>query len=344
MTVQAETPLSSFTYAGGGLTLSFAWSFDRESELLVTLNGAALGYLTDYTVDGGGDPLGGSITLLATPALTDVIVVRRTTELERQTDYVSALTTAQLNRDFDRLWWALQEAVYLGVATSIRIDGDELGDVTGLILPDAAGRALRTLTFDADGNILLLLTSTLLNDSFNSLPFITSLVGDADSFVVYDDSADAGARIIVDNAIGKPLGQGRWRLGAGIVLSAGVAKTVVYNLTTVDALRRGAYNPATGEYTCSIPCTLQVSASISLSVMGEGEFLQLDIEHQGASFARDKMYNETTDGGLDYIVAPPASLYPMAAGEVVRVRVLCSGSRTTDALNATCHLSIIELS
>lgn len=342
MSVQAELPLSSFTYAGGGLELSFAWSFDRESELRVTLNGAVLVYLSDYTVDGAGDPLGGSITLLATPANGDVIIVRRATLLERQTDYVQAFTAAQVNRDFDRLWWALQEAVYLGTNTSIRVDGSEVGSVSGLLLPDAAGRALRALTFDADGNVLLLLTSTLLNDSFSTLPFITALVGASDSFVVFDDSADGGARILADNAIGKPLGQGRWRLSAGIVLTAGAPQTVVYNQTTVDALQRGAFNISTGEYTCSVACTLQVSASMGCTI-GNGEYLQLDVEHQGSSFARDKVYNEITGGSQDYIVTPATAVYPVAAGEVVRVRVVCSGNRTTDALAATCHLSIVEL-
>lgn len=341
MTVTAELPLTQVTYAGGSLTIPFAWRFMRDVDVYVTIDTVAQVLNTDYTVSGAENPSGGSITLLATPADGAEIEVRRVTILERQTDYIQQFLASQVNRDFDRLWMAIQEAQFLGLDISITVPPGEVGSAGGLQLPPAAERALTTLTFDADGDILLILTSQLVNDSFGVLPVITTLDEVADTFVVYDDSASAGAQIVVQNAIGKPLGDGRWHTAAGQVLAANIAEPLELATALYDALERGAFSTSTYAYTAAEACRIEVTASVGATI-ANGEFLSVELFRNGVAFARGKQYNEITSGTQDYIVLAKGTTI-LIAGDVVTVSVTCSGARTLDSDTANTFLEIKEI-
>lgn len=108
MAVQDQVPYNQ--HVGNGLTTVFAFAFLLllEDDLKVYLDGVL--QTSGYTVSGVGNPTGGTVTFSVAPASSVVVLLDRDIPLERLTDYQDAgdLLADTLNRDFDRLWMAIQ--------------------------------------------------------------------------------------------------------------------------------------------------------------------------------------------------------------------------------------------
>ncbi|QLN47532.1 phage tail fiber protein [Klebsiella grimontii] len=117
MSVPNQTPYNIYT--ANGLTTVFAYEFYliSASDIQVTINGNEV--TSGYTVSGVGNTGGGEVTFLTAPANGATVIFERVTPTYRLTDYQDNgdLLADTVNKDFDRLWMAIQRAfIYLGVA------------------------------------------------------------------------------------------------------------------------------------------------------------------------------------------------------------------------------------
>lgn len=155
MPVVNETPVA--VSVANGVTTSFPHNFTvlDDGDIVVTgeLAGATTTYVlgADYSVTGTGTS-SGSVEFTTAPANGTTVTRYRDTALIRDTDYQEngALLAQTLDNDFDRLWLAYQEVQY-GSKTSVGSIRVPIGEMVN-VLPNKAGRALKSLTFDADGN------------------------------------------------------------------------------------------------------------------------------------------------------------------------------------------------
>lgn len=105
MAVAEQTPYKEYT--ANGVTTSFPLEFDCENQdhLIVTVN--------DIEPENGQWSLiNGAVVFLIAPANQAKIVIQRNTPFERDTDYQSynnSFRPSPVNKDFDRIWWKLQE-------------------------------------------------------------------------------------------------------------------------------------------------------------------------------------------------------------------------------------------
>jgi len=117
MSVPNQTPYNIYT--ANGLSTVFAYEFYliSASDIQVTINGSEV--TSGYTVSGVGNTGGGEVTFLTAPANGATVILERVTPTYRLTDYQDNgdLLADTVNKDFDRLWMAIQRAfIYLGVA------------------------------------------------------------------------------------------------------------------------------------------------------------------------------------------------------------------------------------
>ncbi|MDS6632212.1 phage tail fiber protein [Klebsiella michiganensis] len=117
MSVPNQTPYNIYT--ANGLSTVFAYEFYliSASDIQVTVNGSIV--TSGYTVSGVGNTNGGEVTFLTAPANGSTVIFERVTPTYRLTDYQDNgdLLADTVNKDFDRLWMAIQRAfIYLGVA------------------------------------------------------------------------------------------------------------------------------------------------------------------------------------------------------------------------------------
>ncbi|HHS9663886.1 TPA: phage tail fiber protein [Klebsiella quasipneumoniae subsp. quasipneumoniae] len=117
MSVPNQTPYNIYT--ANGLTTVFAYQFYiiSASDLEVSINGSVV--TSAYTVSGVGNKDGGDITFLTPPANGAVVMLERVVPTYRLTDYQDNgdLLADTINKDFDRIWMAIQRAfVDLGLA------------------------------------------------------------------------------------------------------------------------------------------------------------------------------------------------------------------------------------
>lgn len=117
MSVPNQTPYNIYT--ANGLTTVFAYEFYliSSSDIQVTINGNEV--TSGYTVSGVGNTNGGEVTFLTAPSNGTTVIFERVTPTYRLTDYQDNgdLLADTVNKDFDRLWMAIQRAfIYLGVA------------------------------------------------------------------------------------------------------------------------------------------------------------------------------------------------------------------------------------
>lgn len=156
MTVPLQDPIK--THAGNGVSTAFAFDFYvlQAADLVVTvmdLSGITTvkALTTDYTISGLGNQSGGAVTFLVPPASGTVVTLYRSVALSRQVDYQDNgdLPADTLNRDFDRIWMALQDRLLggLGLSSTLRVPSGETVDE----LPAAGSRANKYLGFDSAG-------------------------------------------------------------------------------------------------------------------------------------------------------------------------------------------------
>lgn len=117
MSVPNQTPY--IIYNANGLTTVFPFEFYiiNAGDIQVSLNGEVI--TSGYSVTGVGNVGGGDVTFLTPPANGTVVMLERVVPTYRLTDYQDNgdLLADTVNKDFDRLWMAIQRSfIYLGLA------------------------------------------------------------------------------------------------------------------------------------------------------------------------------------------------------------------------------------
>ena len=117
MSVPNQTPY--IIYNANGITTVFPFEFYiiNAGDITVTINGEPV--TSGYTVSGAGNVGGGDIIFLTPPAAGSVVMLERIVPTYRLTDYQDNgdLLADTINKDFDRLWMAIQRSfIYLGLA------------------------------------------------------------------------------------------------------------------------------------------------------------------------------------------------------------------------------------
>ena len=117
MSVPNQTPY--IIYNANGLTTVFPFEFYVISagDIQVTFNGVEI--TTGYSVSGVGNVSGGDVVFITPPAAGTVVMLERVVPTYRLTDYQDNgdLLADTVNKDFDRLWMAIQRSfIYLGLA------------------------------------------------------------------------------------------------------------------------------------------------------------------------------------------------------------------------------------
>lgn len=116
MAIPNQTPYNVFT--ANGISTVFPYEFYLLSaiDLTVSINGTV--QTTGYTVLGVGNIDGGEVVFLTPPANGSVVLLQRMVPTYRLTEYQDNgdLLADTVNKDFDRLWMAIQQAfLYLGL-------------------------------------------------------------------------------------------------------------------------------------------------------------------------------------------------------------------------------------
>lgn len=197
MSVPNQTPY--IIYNANGLTTVFPFEFYiiNAADLQVSINGTTV--TSGYSVSGTGNVGGGDVTFITPPASGSVVMLERVVPTYRLTDYQDNgdLLADTVNKDFDRLWMAIQRSfIYLGLALrrpllggpfnaeGYRISalGDPVNDQDAVTkkylennalvrtlrvpepyvdpLPAAAQRANKLLAFDSSGKPIVVLSES----------------------------------------------------------------------------------------------------------------------------------------------------------------------------------------
>ncbi|MDT7469855.1 hypothetical protein AN690_0212170 [Citrobacter freundii] len=117
MSVPNQTPY--IIYNANGLTTVFPFEFYviNSGDIQVTINGTVI--TSGYTVSGVGNIGGGDVIFITPPASGSVVMLERVVPTYRLTDYQDNgdLLADTVNKDFDRLWMAIQRyGIHLGLA------------------------------------------------------------------------------------------------------------------------------------------------------------------------------------------------------------------------------------
>lgn len=117
MSVPNQTPY--IIYNANGLTTVFPFEFYiiNSGDIQVSINGTIV--TSGYSVSGVGNVGGGDVTFITPPASGSVVMLERVVPTYRLTDYQDNgdLLADTVNKDFDRLWMAIQRSfIYLGLA------------------------------------------------------------------------------------------------------------------------------------------------------------------------------------------------------------------------------------
>lgn len=148
--IEDANPRNLYAATAGQTIFDYTYPIFDEDDLDVTQAGLAL-TLSDYTVQGVGLKAGGTITLNVGATLDDVIIIQRSVERKRITDYTlsGAFNADTINRELDRMAQMDQDAA-LERSQMLRAPSTDtnlpLND-----LPDDAARALKVLAFDSFG-------------------------------------------------------------------------------------------------------------------------------------------------------------------------------------------------
>lgn len=145
MSVSNQTPYISHTANGQTTVFAFAFYVINASDLQVSINNTIIE--TGYSVTGVGNPRGGAVVFKTPPARNTRVFIERAVPTERLTDYQDNgdLLADTLNKDFDRLWMAIQRT-FLYVRRTLRVP-----EMSVVQLPEAAERANKLLAFNGSG-------------------------------------------------------------------------------------------------------------------------------------------------------------------------------------------------
>ncbi|MGY8272355.1 hypothetical protein L1Q84_05600 [Klebsiella pneumoniae] len=117
MSVPNQIPYNIYTANGQTTVFTYEFYIISASDLEVSINGSVV--TSGYTVSGIGNKDGGDITFLTPPVSGAVVMLERVVPTYRLTDYQDNgdLLADTVNKDFDRIWMAIQRAfIDLGFA------------------------------------------------------------------------------------------------------------------------------------------------------------------------------------------------------------------------------------
>lgn len=117
MAIPNQTPYNIFTANGISTVFPYEFYLLNSFDLTVSINGVELS--SGFTISGIGNVDGGEVTFLTPPANGSVVLLERVVPTYRLTEYQDNgdLLAETVNKDFDRLWMAIQQAfIYLGLA------------------------------------------------------------------------------------------------------------------------------------------------------------------------------------------------------------------------------------
>lgn len=165
MSVPNQTPYN--TYTANGLTTVFAYEFYliSASDIQVTINGSVA--TSGYTVSGVGNTGGGEITFLTAPANGATVIFERVTPTYRLTDYQDNgdLLADTVNKDFDRLWMAIQRA-FFELDKTLKVPEVSVGELPSVIARrnsllgwDDLGRPIPVFTMTETADLAIKLAS-----------------------------------------------------------------------------------------------------------------------------------------------------------------------------------------
>ena len=162
--ISANNPRISYSVASGVTQTSFTVPFEffDDSDLNVYIDTTLQTITTNYTVAGGAGSTG-TITMSVTGPKT--VILTRDTTIERTTDFTAGvdINRAALNTQLDTLT-AISADNKDFAERSIRIvDYDPA--TANLLLPDAATRADKLLSFDTEGDVSVQAAADLLTGS-----------------------------------------------------------------------------------------------------------------------------------------------------------------------------------
>ncbi|WP_251841946.1 phage tail fiber protein [Enterobacter hormaechei] len=138
MSVPNQTPY--IIHNANGLTTVFPFEFYiiNANDIQVTINGDVI--TSGYSVSGAGNVGGGDVVFLTPPASGSVVMLERVVPTYRLTDYQDNgdLLADTVNKDFDRLWMAIQRyGIHLGLALKRPLFGGPF-DAEGYRISDLA--------------------------------------------------------------------------------------------------------------------------------------------------------------------------------------------------------------
>lgn len=148
MSIAEQTLYNSYTPNGVTTVFAYGFALFREDDLIVELDGVVLG--SGFSVSGVGTRSGGSVTFTTAPTGT-MLVIKLAPVMDRDTDYqeVGDLLASTINRDFDRLWQAIQHVRHeYDVAIKLPFETAIAQEITDT----AADRANKIVGFDGSGN------------------------------------------------------------------------------------------------------------------------------------------------------------------------------------------------
>ena len=191
--ISANNPRISYSVAAGVTQTSFAVPFEffDDSDLNVYIDTTLQTITTNYTVTGGAGSTG-TVTMTVTGPKT--VIFTRDTTIERTTDFTAGvdINRAALNTQLDTLTAIAADNKDLG-ERSIRIT-DYDPAASNLLLPDAATRADKLLSFDTAGDVSVQAASDLLTGSVLGANYTkASYTGDG-TIVAFSTTEAAGSK------------------------------------------------------------------------------------------------------------------------------------------------------
>ena len=154
MTVTAATTRDDFIASSGQTVFPYTFTALAEGDIKVLQNGVTLSLGSNYTLSGIGS-YGGNVTLTTGATLSDKISVYLDMDLARTTNYQNSgdFLALDVNGDFDALWLALQQGI-TSTDRSVRMPNADPSTIN-MVLPVAATRANKLLTFDSTGAVFV---------------------------------------------------------------------------------------------------------------------------------------------------------------------------------------------
>lgn len=259
----------------------------------------------------------------------------------------------------DRLiFWddSASAAVFLSLGTGLSISGTTISSDDAAIDHDALSNFVANEHVDHSGVAPLAGDGLSVSGDDITSDFTYSLdidgltaeasIATGDTVAVYDASAGAVRKATVANLVGAAganVTSGRWYRSTTQALSAATATTVVFNTEEYDALSKGSFSTATGQYTVGgAATTVLVTAGIQVVSMPVDTSLTINVQVNGTSRATVDILHHAGTGteNREQALAVPLSL---SASDVVRVRVNASDAMNIGGSVQT-FVGIVELS